>query len=188
LRFLSTPGVKPELQKRIEQQLAGFAGITMRELVSSRGESLERDMDLSSIKNPELKSTFEGMTDSIAQGGAPFPEEAVGLGARWRVQRVTKLRELAIAHDTTMRLTSLKGNRIEAELTSKSGASPPPATTRTEPTVESLDTTTTGQFSMTLDGTSMEADSVSETSTVTRMKDTRISMHMSMKTRVTISK
>lgn len=187
LRFLIAPGVKPEVQKRMEKQLDGFAGITVRELVSSRGEPLERDVDLSSVKNPELKSTLEGMADSIAQTGATFPEEAVGVGARWRIQRVTKLRELALAHDTMMRLTSLKGNRVEAELTDKSSASAPPAT-KSEFTIESFDIVTTGQLRMTLDPVGLDSESTSEITTITRMKDTRVTMRVPVKTRVSIAK
>jgi hypothetical protein len=187
LRFLTTPGVKPEVQKRMEKQLDGFAGITVREFVSSSGESLERDVDLSSVKNPELKSTLEGMADSIAQTGATFPEEAVGVGARWRIQRVTKLRELAVAHDTMMRLTSLKGIRVEAELTGKSSASPPPAT-KSDSTIESLDIVTSGQLRMTLDPVSLDSDLTWEITTITRMKDTRITMRVPIKTRVSIAK
>ena len=74
-------------------------------VITNRGFSKEAEFEIPENLNPMLKSMLEGMKDSINQLSSPVPEEAIGLGAKWRtVQNVTsngiKLKQ-TIEHEVT---------------------------------------------------------------------------------------
>jgi hypothetical protein len=52
--------------------------------VDKRGFVSDPELDTSGLHNPMLVSLMSGMKQSIQQMSNPLPEEAVGVGARWR--------------------------------------------------------------------------------------------------------
>ncbi len=186
-RILPTPGVAPALEKHLAEMLQGFGGVKFHDVVSTRGESLEQEFDWRSISNPDLRKSFESMTQVMPQ--TPWPEEAVGVGARWRTRSVKSTQGLSVSVETEATLLSLSGKTVEVRV-DVTGAGTPEHGIGAGPaaSVISSDSKATGQQRVTLDPMRFESTSSSDTTTLTAAQDTRVKMRMLMKFDTTIQR
>lgn len=75
----------PQMVTALRTALGGMKGMTGHSLLTSRAEVCEASVKIPEDVAPQLKQTMDGLQQSLAQVSVPFPEEAVGVGARWEV-------------------------------------------------------------------------------------------------------
>jgi len=79
------PGIPPELVEALRGAMKGIIGLSGSTVVSNRGEVREATFKVPPNVQPQIKQTMESMQQSMQQIAIPFPEEAVGIGAKWEV-------------------------------------------------------------------------------------------------------
>lgn len=91
-------------------------GITGDVTISPTGMTLSSHLDLPASMSPQLRQQMSQMQDSLSNVSAPFPTEAVGVGARWKILQDTQANGLTIHQTTSARLVSRKGNKVVVAL------------------------------------------------------------------------
>jgi hypothetical protein len=109
-------------QPDIASQLGNLEKLRGRDEVDSRGVVRAIKMQFVDTDDPQLKAIADSMEQNFSQLGAPFPEEAVGVGAKWRVK--TKLEQMGFRLDqtATYKLASLDGDKGKLEITIQQSA------------------------------------------------------------------
>lgn len=99
----------------IKNSLASLKGLTGTGLISSRGILKNSDVKAVPGADPNLKQAIDQMKESLSQMATPFPEEAVGLGAKWEVSKPIKSQGMTLNQTTTYELLSVDGDHITAK-------------------------------------------------------------------------
>lgn len=83
--FLSAtvkPGGSPEADAATAKALESFAGLTFTILVDGEGRSVQTDVGGG---DPAMAGAMQSLADQMTMALRGFPDEPVGVGARWRV-------------------------------------------------------------------------------------------------------
>src|SRR6185295_11510797 len=111
------PGAQPEMVQAMKAALTGFKGIKSTGVMSDRG--ISKKLDIKAPSNIDMQS--RQMMDQVKEGtgnlNVPFPEEAVGAGAKWEMKKVTKVQVASVEQTGTYELVSLDGDRLNAKIT-----------------------------------------------------------------------
>ncbi|MBX3271427.1 MAG: hypothetical protein KF729_14265 [Sandaracinaceae bacterium] len=110
-------GEDPALNERVATQIRGLVGARGIAEVDARGDVVEFTYELPEGASPELESQSRMLRDSLTRMLPRFPEEPVGVGARWRIVDDLALPSTTVRVGTTYRLVSRDGDRIELEVT-----------------------------------------------------------------------
>lgn len=110
------PGLSKEQRDQAEKNLSSLEKLTGRDRVDSRGFVRNVELDASKVDNPALKQALAAMQQTFDQMGAPFPDEAIGVGAKWEVK--TKLEQMGIrlSQAATYELTEQSGDHGKIKL------------------------------------------------------------------------
>lgn len=107
----SLPAEAVAEMKKATKELTGTKGIGK---ISSTGYNLGANFELPKTASPQAKQTLEGMKTTLSQFAAPVPNEAVGVGGKWRVDFETdSAMGIQIKQAMTYTVKSLKGSRVE---------------------------------------------------------------------------
>lgn len=111
-----TTGLDPATAEQLNGSLAAVRGITSSARITDRGQTLEGRVDTSSVTEPNVKQVLDQLSTQFSQLSVPFPEEAVGRGARWVVTQRADLSGVRTTIENTFTLRSLEGDRYELDL------------------------------------------------------------------------
>lgn len=100
---------------QINQALAGTKGLSGSYRIDGRGQVSDSQVDESATPQAGA-AVLEDLERSMQQLSAPFPEEAVGPGARWRVRQNVNNAEMRMSQTAEYTLRSRQGNRVELEV------------------------------------------------------------------------
>jgi hypothetical protein len=103
-----------EAMKGTVEKMKGLRGHTV---VTSRGLVREADVLTPENADAQLKQMLEGMRQSFRQLAAPFPEEPVGVGARWETTLRVTQNGITLDQVSTSELASLEGDSGRVALT-----------------------------------------------------------------------
>jgi hypothetical protein len=78
----ANPSPMTAIMKPLMQQLVGTSGDVM---ISNRGITKQAEIVVPEGVQPQMKQIIEGMKSALNQISSPVPEEALGLGGKWRV-------------------------------------------------------------------------------------------------------
>lgn len=109
---------------RLEAGLAAVKGLRGAGAVSARGLAERAELAAPAGVGPEVAQLVAAFRQALAQLAVPLPEEAVGLGARWRVEQRVDQGGLAVTQTATFTLTSLDDAGLSAEVTVAQAAAP----------------------------------------------------------------
>jgi hypothetical protein len=116
------PGLAPEVVQAMRRAMAGMEGTRGYSVVDSRGRVREADVQVPAGASPQLAQMVDGMRQSLRQLSAPFPEEAVGRGARWETTfRITQ-NGLSIDQVANVELTAVEGNKGQMKVAIRQSA------------------------------------------------------------------
>ena len=99
------------MAKAVAKQMGALAGIVGHDTVSDRGIVLDARIDTSKIKDPQLKGMMDSTQRTLAQMGVAFPEEPIGVGAKWEAKTKVSQFGVELTQTATYELTELSGKR-----------------------------------------------------------------------------
>jgi hypothetical protein len=121
--------LEPTVRQEVEQALGRLEGLKGRDLIDSRGFIHELKLEKTQAQG-ELRQFLESMQQALGQMGAPFPEEEVGKGARWRIDTNVSQQGIKLQQTATYELVEIDGDKgratIELEQRAPSGKVNPP--------------------------------------------------------------
>ena len=97
--------------------LGGMKGIVTTGVLTSRGASKEMNFKAGEIANAEVQQFVDQIKEGTGNMGAPLPEEAVGVGAKWQLTRPAKYQNFSVDQTATYELVSVDGNQIKTKFT-----------------------------------------------------------------------
>jgi len=121
------PGATPAVVQAMKTALAGMKGLTSTGVMSNRGVSKKTDVKLPGNADPTMRQTMDQMKDGMGNLNVPFPEEPVGVGAKWESKNVTKVQAISVEQTGTYELVSHEGDRLSTKFTMAFNAASPAA-------------------------------------------------------------
>ena len=118
------PGTLPAVVDVMRDYMEKMSRMKGHVVQTSRGVVREADFVLPEDLDPQIRQFFEGMRQSLRQLSSPFPEEAVGLGAKWETTLRATQNGVTLDQATMNELTSLDGERGRLALTVTQNAEP----------------------------------------------------------------
>jgi hypothetical protein len=103
-----------DAKSELKQQLDQLVGLRVHSVVTARGSVKDLSVDLPPKTTPQLAQTVESIRESLRNLTAPFPEEAVGPGARWQVDTVATT-PVRLLQKTVFTLVSVTPKAAELE-------------------------------------------------------------------------
>lgn len=116
------PAAMPTMVQAMKTALASFKGLTINGVMSDRGITRQVDMKIPDNANPAMRQSMDQMKESMNNMGAPFPQEAVGPGAKWELKMRIKSGGISLDQTATYQLASLDGDRWSAKCTIEQSA------------------------------------------------------------------
>ena len=114
VRVLDTPGVDPAVVDEVRSLVQAFLDAEARTTFTTRGGVLEAELDGLELSGPAgafAEQMADGFLDSAQSLSLPFPAEAIGPGARWRVDTATEVAGLPVEITTVVQLAELTEER-----------------------------------------------------------------------------
>ncbi|MDC0669541.1 DUF6263 family protein [Nannocystis radixulma] len=99
-------------------KMSGTSTITPRGIVKSADFNIPPDV------NPQIKQTVESMRQQINQMSVPFPEEALGVGAKWTVTQHLEQQGMKLQQVATWELKGRDGSVVQLASTIVQTAAP----------------------------------------------------------------
>lgn len=101
--------------------LDAVTGLVLTTTIDHRGNVLHVEVPPLETSDASglTQQILDGLGDQLHQTATPFPEEAVGVGARWRVASERRSNGIPSTAVTEFRLVSIDGTRVEASLSSR---------------------------------------------------------------------
>lgn len=150
---------------------AGVTGIKGTATVTSRGVTKAARIATESVTDPQVKQIFAQMASSVENLSMPFPEDAVGPGARWEVRQTVSANGLVLFQKSEFELVSVDGPTVTLKVKTEQTAPAQPISNPglpegTETSLEKLSGTGSGTVVIRLDSLVPTSELDSTTSTV----------------------
>lgn len=114
----------PEVRQVLEAQIQNLVGFGGTMLMDSRGNVKESNFSLSETADPMMQELFDQISQSVDRLSAPFPEEAVGLGARWQIAHAMNVNGIKLTQTAIYELVSMDNNVATLNVTLEQQAPP----------------------------------------------------------------
>ncbi len=85
MQVTPTPGVPDDMAKAVQSELDGLKGTKGWSIVSPRGMTIDSNITVAPATSERTAQTIKQIHDGLRQMPAVFPEQPVGVGARWSV-------------------------------------------------------------------------------------------------------
>jgi hypothetical protein len=105
------PGGNPALSPGVKTAIAKIVGMTTLGRIDHRGVMIAADTVMPANAPPEAVSMAKSMDQITTQATAPFPEEAVGVGARWSVVSEIETSGMKLTQTAVYQLLELTGDK-----------------------------------------------------------------------------
>lgn len=107
----------PQVMQILKTQLAAIKGLTATGTMSNRGVSKKVDVTAPPTADPQTRQTLDQMKEGMSNIGSPLPEEAVGAGAKWELDRTIKSEGLNVDQKEGYELVSADGDHLNLKFT-----------------------------------------------------------------------
>lgn len=169
----SAPDTNPMVTQALQGLIAGITSIKGTATVSNRGVTKATKLD---VGDPAMQQVLSQMTSSVENLSMPFPEEAVGAGARWEVRQTITSGGQTVFQKTEYDLVSIEGSAVSMTVKTEQTAPPqavsnPALPAGAEMTLEKLSGSGTGTIVVHL-------NSLVPTSTLESTTSTAMTMNM----------
>ncbi|HIK33794.1 MAG TPA: hypothetical protein IGS17_04665 [Oscillatoriales cyanobacterium M59_W2019_021] len=114
----------PEVRQVLEAQMQNLVGLGGTMVMDSRGNVKESNFSLPETADPTMREHFDRVSQSIDRLSTPFPEEAVGMGARWQIDHALKVNGIELTQTAIYELVSLDNNVATLNMTVEQQAPP----------------------------------------------------------------
>ncbi len=117
----SAPDANPLIAQALQGLVAGITSIKGSATISSRGVVKSTKLD---VADPALQQTLSQMASSVENLSMPFPEEAVGAGARWEVRQAVATGGQTVFQKTEYEVVSIEGSAVSLKVKTEQTAPP----------------------------------------------------------------
>jgi hypothetical protein len=116
--------VNPAVLEQMRGLIGKMQGLGGEATVNARGAVVKSDFVIPPDAPQELKQVMDSLQQSMGQISVPFPEEAVGVGAKWEVTTEVAQGGMKIGMVSKFELKSIEGNvvTIAHEIVQTAGA------------------------------------------------------------------
>ncbi len=115
VELLPPPG-SPPLPAALTDSLGSIRGLGGHDRVQPNGLVSSMELDTRHVQDPQLQQLLASLQAALGQMSAPFPDEAVGVGGRWKVSTRVTEQGMPFRQEATYRLESLDGDRGKAHI------------------------------------------------------------------------
>jgi hypothetical protein len=130
--LLVQPGTSEQNVDAVRDSLAFLPGLTGKGLAGRRGNTL--DLNLPATLEPQRRKELKDLATALQFVGNPFPQEPIGVGARWE-QPLYGSGPMAASGTASFELAAVEGTRLTTRFliqqTSRDQPVPPEYQTRT---------------------------------------------------------
>jgi hypothetical protein len=116
------PGANPQLIEPMKASMAAIKGLTGTGIITDRGVTKTNEVKIPNEVDPQAKQSVDQIKEAMGDLSTPFPEEAVGPGAKWEVKRTVKAQGVTMNQTTTCQLVSVEGDRLTIKTALVQGA------------------------------------------------------------------
>jgi hypothetical protein len=109
------PGTPPEVVQGMKTALTAMKGVSSTGVMSSRGVSKKLDIKTPTGVDPQARQMMDQMKEGTSNLSVPFPEEPVGVGAKWESKKINKVQAMSVEQTGTYELVSLDGDKVGAK-------------------------------------------------------------------------
>jgi hypothetical protein len=92
--------------------------------ITNRGLTKKSEFETPENLNPLLKSVIDGMKDAMNQLSLAVPEEAVGVGGKWKTVQQLNANGISLKQTSNYEVTSMDANKFKLKVTIEQGADP----------------------------------------------------------------
>jgi hypothetical protein len=120
------PDALPQVVEAMQSSLASLKGLVGTGVISSRAIVKSADVKIPDSATPQMRQAAEQSKQTIGGLMVPFPEEPVGVGAKWEFTRPIAAQGLKIDQTGTYELVSVEEDRlnVKAALAQTAGKQP----------------------------------------------------------------
>jgi hypothetical protein len=115
-------GANPQMVAGIKTALGGLKGITAAGVMSSRAINKKFELSAATSNQPQMRQAIDQMKEGMSNMGAHFPEEPVGPGAKWQLQKPVKTQGIAMDQTQTYELVSVEGDQLKLKFSANQSA------------------------------------------------------------------
>jgi hypothetical protein len=119
-------GGSPATGAKLGEALRGIENLSGHVALTDRGFVRESNVDVGAGAGAQLQQIVDGMKESMKGAMAPYPAEAVGIGATWDVAEVVTSKGIAIQQVAHYELVSRTGDRGKLKISVTQSANPQP--------------------------------------------------------------
>ncbi len=110
---ISTPGTgDPVRNRRLRSSLNALLGFTTRQLITPQGLVLAGDYDVAEGVDKTNATVLEHLKTQLSQLAIPLPATEIGIGARWRHERVVNFEGVEVTQVSTYTLNSRSDGQL----------------------------------------------------------------------------
>ena len=117
IELVGDGGGVPGMADAMRATLGAAKGTSSKAVISSRGVTKSSDANSPASGNPQLRQSMDQLKDAFSGMSAQFPEEPIGVGAKWEVRQVLKSQGMTIKQTGAYEITALDGDRAEVKVT-----------------------------------------------------------------------
>ena len=187
----SAADTNPAVAAALQGMAAGITSIKGSATVSNRGVTKSTKLD---VGDPAMKQLLGQMTSSVENLSMPFPEEAVGAGARWEVRQAITGGGQTVFQKAEYELVSIEGSAVSMKVKTEQTAPPqtvsnPALPAGAEMYLDKMSGSGTGTVVVHLDSLvpTSTLESTTSTAMTMNMSGQTISVTVDGKTKITIA-
>ena len=109
-------GADPTIAAAVGDAMKSVVGLKGTAVMTNRGVTKSVKMDLDSIKNPAMSQAFSQVSQSLENMMAPFPEEAIGVGAKWEARQGLDANGMSIFQRTEFEVTGMTATSMTVKM------------------------------------------------------------------------
>jgi len=114
-------GGNPSVVQAMSTAIAAMKGLSFKGTISPTGRMSDVQIEVPAGVPPQAAQMMDSMKQQMNQMAVPFPDEAVGVGAKWRVTQKLTANNVALTSVMENRLDSFEGQqaKVTVSLTQK---------------------------------------------------------------------
>lgn len=105
--LVDNTNLPPQVLDKLRSQMQKLVGLKGSAIVDNYGKTKKANLVLPTGLDPSLKQSIEQFSNSLDQFSSPLPQQAVGVGARWRVNSNLNMGGMNFRQITTYQLVNL---------------------------------------------------------------------------------
>jgi len=153
---MHSTSLPPQVLETMRSQMKKMIGTSGSFIINDRGQIQTAKFTSPQKSDPKFKQFSEQISNSADQMSSPLPQEAIGIGAKWRVTTTPSLSGMNVKQTITYELVNLQDNIATLNLWFEQHANPQKLTLPGIPngatvTLKSLESKGDGRLMMQLD-------------------------------------